>query len=130
MDAVHAFANAEPSLAGLQIDKLQYNELMDVDLILKAIANPHRRQMLAWLSKPRAHFPDPLPEHADLPGACVSYIYEKSVLSQATTSQYLHQLEQAGLITRSRHGRWTFFHRNEAAIAQALEALRTQLGAS
>ena len=102
---------------------------MQIDLILKALANGHRRQMLEWLRNPRAHFPAPLPEHADLPGACATYIFEKSDLSQATVSQYLHQLEHAGLIKRERHGRWTFFSRNEAAIAEAMNMIRSAVGA-
>ncbi|MEM1316987.1 MAG: helix-turn-helix domain-containing protein [Pseudomonadota bacterium] len=101
---------------------------MDIDEITKALANRHRRLMLKWLKTPRAYFPPALPEHADLPGACASYIYEKANLSQGTVSQYLSQLERAGLIVRSRHGKWTFFHRDEAAIAQALDAVRTDIG--
>lgn len=103
---------------------------MEIDTVLKALANPHRRQMLEWLKNPRAHFPDPLPEHDHLPGVCASYIFEKSTLSQATVSQYLQLLVQAGLVQKSRHGRWTFISRNEAAIAQALQNLTATIGAS
>lgn len=103
---------------------------MDIDTILKVLANPHRRLMLDWLRAPREHFPDPLPEHADLPGACATYIYEKSGLSQATVSQYLGQLESAGLVKRTRHGRWTFFNRDEDAIKDALDALKSTFGVS
>lgn len=101
---------------------------MEMDLILKALANPHRRQILEWLRSPRAHFPPPLPEHADLPGACATYIYERSGLSQATVSQYLSLLEHAGLVRKERHGRWTFFSRDEEAIARALSALAVEIG--
>lgn len=101
---------------------------MNTDEITKALANSHRRLMLKWLKDPRAYFPPALPEHANLPGACASYIYEKSELSQGTVSQYLSQLERAGLIIRSRHGKWTFFHRDEAAIAQALDAIKSDIG--
>lgn len=103
---------------------------MNIDEITKALANTHRRMMLKWLKEPRRYFPPALPEHAKLPGACASYIYEKSELSQGTVSQYLSQLERAGLIIRSRHGKWTFFHRDEAAIAAAINALRSDIGDS
>lgn len=103
---------------------------MYTDEILKALANPHRRLMLDWLRSPREHFPPPLPEHADLPGACATYIFEKSGLAQATASQYLSQLESVGLIIRTRHGRWTFYRRDEAAISCALETLKSALGAT
>jgi len=93
------------------------------DLLLRALSNPHRRQILEWLRDPRAHFPPPLDEHKDLPGACATYIIEKSELSQPTVTQYLQLLEQAGLLTRSRHGRWTFYARDEAAILAAVARL-------
>ncbi len=103
---------------------------MDVDEITRALANAHRRLMLKWLKEPRTYFPPALPEHEDLPGACASYIYDKSELSQGTVSQYLSQLERAGLIVRARHGKWTFFHRDEAAIAAALNAIKVDIGDS
>ncbi|MEM9732932.1 MAG: helix-turn-helix domain-containing protein [Pseudomonadota bacterium] len=103
---------------------------MNIDDTIQALANPHRRLMLAWLKRPREHFPPALPEHAHLPGACSTYIFEKSDLSQGTVSQYLAQLERAGLIVRSRHGKWTFFHRDEAAITKAFGALRSELEVS
>jgi DNA-binding transcriptional ArsR family regulator len=114
----------------LHFGNLRYIEIMDIDATLKALSNPHRRLMLDWLRAPREHFPAPLPEHADLPGACATYVYEKSGLSQATVSQYLGQLESAGLIKRTRHGRWTFFSRDEDAVASALDALKATLGVS
>lgn len=103
---------------------------MDVDEITKALANPHRRLMLRWLKDPRAHFPPALPEHAEIPGACASYIYQKSELSQGTVSQYLTQLERSGLIVCSRHGKWTFFQRDEDAIAKALATIKSDIEAS
>lgn len=96
---------------------------MNEDALLKALANSHRRGFLEWLREPRKHFPPPLEEHAGLPGACASYIFEKSDLSQPTVTQYLQMLEGAGLLCRHRHGRWTFYSRDEAAIAEAAERL-------
>ena len=84
--------------------------------------------MLEWLREHQKHFPPPLPEHAALEGACATYIFEKSDLSRAKTTQYLQQLEQAGLVIRSRHGKWTFYSRNEEAIDEALDALTATLG--
>ena len=100
---------------------------MNIDDIIKVLDNGHRREILSWLKEPRKNFPQPLPEHENLPGACASYIFQKASLSQATVSQYLAALERAGLVTRSRHGQWTFFARNEAAIAQAAEMLSAEL---
>jgi DNA-binding transcriptional ArsR family regulator len=96
---------------------------MNDDVILKALGNPHRRKLLEWLAQPRMHFPPPLPVHEHLPGACATYIFEKSSLSQPTVSQYLHMLERAELLKSERHGRWTFYSRNEAGIAVAFAVL-------
>jgi DNA-binding transcriptional ArsR family regulator len=92
---------------------------MNEDDILRALGNPHRRKLLEWLREPRVHFPPPLPEHEHLPGACATYIFEKSHLSQPTISQYLQMLERAGLLCSERNGRWTFYCRNESGIAAA-----------
>jgi DNA-binding transcriptional ArsR family regulator len=92
---------------------------MNLSLVLKALENSHRRQLLIWLKDRRLHFPPPLAEHRDLPGVCASYIFEKSQLSQPTVSQYLQVLQRAGLVKSKRHGRWTFFSRDEKGIKEA-----------
>ena len=116
-------------LPGLRmIPYIAIYQIMEVNLVLSALANPHRRQILDWLRAPRRHFPPPLPEHRDLPGVCASHIFEKSELSQPTVSQYLQILERAGLLRRRRHGRWTFYSRDEAGIAQARALIDDLLG--
>lgn len=101
---------------------------MNIDLILKALANRHRRQILDWLRSPSEHFPPPLAEHRGIPGACASYIFQKSELSQPTVTQYLQLMEQAGLVRRERHGQWTFYSRNEAGIAAAFAIVGEAMG--
>lgn len=100
---------------------------MKIDQVLKVLGNAHRRELLAWLKNPRENFPPALPEHKDLEGACATYIYQKSSLSQATVSQYLNALENVGLLKRERHGQWTFFSRDEAAIKQASQMIEQAL---
>jgi ArsR family transcriptional regulator len=93
---------------------------------LSALNPPVRRQILAWL-KDRANFPPALPEHADLSGVCVGYIQERANLSQSTISTYMRLLKDAGLVTSERHGQWTFYRRDEDAIAAALKILAEEL---
>lgn len=95
---------------------------MDIDKILSALNNPVRRQILAWL-KDRSNFPPALPEHAGLDGVCVGYIQDKANLSQSTVSTYMRLLKDAGLVVSERHGQWTFYRRDEQAIAEALRRL-------
>lgn len=53
---------------------------LDIDAILKALSNPVRREILAWLREPDAHFPDQtLPyDH----GVCAGRIDARCGLSQ------------------------------------------------
>ncbi|MEM8627113.1 MAG: metalloregulator ArsR/SmtB family transcription factor [Pseudomonadota bacterium] len=99
---------------------------MDMDRALKALNNPVRRQIIVWL-KDRSNFPPALPEHADLDGVCVGYIQEKAGLSQSTISAYMGLLRDAGLVRAARHGQWTFYRRDEAAIAALLQQMSEEL---
>lgn len=99
---------------------------MDTDKTISALNNPVRRQILTWL-KDRSNFPPALPEHANLDGVCVGYIQEKAGLSQSTISTYMNLLKNAGLVSSERHGQWTFYRRNEPAIAAALQQLSEDL---
>lgn len=92
---------------------------------LRAVANPVRLQLLAWLREPGRHFPvegagaDP----AEV-GVCVSHIQAKAGLAQSTVSAYLAELQRAGLVRATRVGKWTHYRRDEQRIA----ALVAELG--
>ena len=100
---------------------------MDNDKILninKALSNPTRLDILRWLKDPEANFPP----HQELghfdDGVCGQYIQDKSGLSQPTISHYLSGMHKAGLLITTRHGKWTYFKRNEKMIAEYLNSLR------
>lgn len=107
----------------LHIDIFRY---MDIEKGLAALNNPVRRQILIWL-KDRSNFPPALEEHADLDGVCVGYIREKAELSQSTISNYMGLLKDAGLVLSERHGKWTFYRRDEAAITALMIALANEI---
>ncbi|MEO0473906.1 MAG: winged helix-turn-helix domain-containing protein [Bacteroidota bacterium] len=100
---------------------------MDLVEINKVLANQTRMSILQWLKAPARHFPP----HKELghfdDGVCVQYIGEKAGLSQSTISQYLSSMQKAGLIIPTRHGKWTYYKRNEAVISQYLQSLQEQL---
>ena len=100
---------------------------MDNDKILeinKALSNPTRLDILRWLKDPEANFPP----HQELghfdDGVCGQYIQDKSGLSQPTISHYLSGMHKAGLLITTRHGKWTYFKRNEKMITEYLNSLR------
>ena len=91
---------------------------MNADLIHKALANPLRRDILAWLRTPDSAFGHGMPMNA---------IQARSGLSQSTVSAHLATLQRAGLISSQKIGQWHFFKRNEATIQAFLEQLRQAL---
>ncbi len=100
---------------------------MNVVEISKVLSNETRVKILNWLREPEAHFPPHQDiEHFD-DGVCVGYIQDKTGLSQSTISTYLNQMQSAGLVIPTRHGRWTYYRRNEAGIQRYVEALKNEL---
>lgn len=98
---------------------------MDIDAIHKALANPVRREILAWLKEPEVHFAD-----QELPldqGVCAGRIDLRCGLSQSTVSAHLATLQRAGLVSAKRVGQWVFFKRNEAVIQAFLEHMQAGL---
>lgn len=100
---------------------------MKTHKILKAIGNDKRMQILEWLKAPERHFPPHQEVEGFGNGVCVAFIQQKAGLSQSTTSQYLAMLEDAGLVIATRIGKWTYYRRDEPAIALFIDQLREQL---
>ena len=94
---------------------------IDVDAIHKALANPTRRQILAWLKDPSAHFS--MQEYPLELGVCAGLIDQRTGLSQSTVSAHLATLQRAGLITSRKVGQWIFFKRNEDLIGRFIAQL-------
>jgi DNA-binding transcriptional ArsR family regulator len=98
---------------------------IDLDDIIKALAHPVRREILAWLKDPRVCFPDQ--DHSLEHGVCAGQIDQRAGLSQSTISAHLATLQRAGLITSKKVGQWHFFKRNEDAIQAFLQEMNKQL---
>lgn len=96
---------------------------IDIESALKALASPRRLQILEWLKDPVAHFPpqehgDPI-EH----GACNQYIVDKLEVSQPAASRHMKVLVDAGLIIATPRKGWTYYRRDESAIADVVAQL-------
>ena len=103
---------------------------MKTHKLLQILANETRLNILHWLSDPKKYFSEEsktIDKAAFEDGVCAALIKRKSELSQSTTSQYMALLETAGLVTSSRHGKWTHYERNEEAIKKLLHELKTIL---
>jgi ArsR family transcriptional regulator len=97
----------------------------DIDAIHKALANPVRRQILAWLKEPEAFFSEQV--HPLELGVCAGLIDQRTGLSQSTVSAHLSTLQKAGLVTVQRVGLWNFFKRNEDVIQGFLDHINRGL---
>jgi len=93
--------------------------------MLKALASERRLQILEWLKDPAAHFPSQVHGDPDIHGACNQFIVEKLGVSQPAGSRHLKVLVDAGLIIATPRKGWTYYRRDEAAIAAVIEQLST-----
>ena len=96
----------------------------DLEGALKALASDKRLKILEWLKDVQANFPPQ--EHGDpvTEGACNLFIVEKLGVSQPTGSRHLKVLVDAGLVVATRRKGWTYYRRNEDAIAAVAERMR------
>jgi|SRR3954451_5523118 ArsR family transcriptional regulator len=94
---------------------------------LKALANHHRLQILCWLKAPTENFRPQVDGDLVDDGVCAVLIEEKLGLAQPTTAQHLRILVDSGFLTPKRIKKWTFYQRDETAIAAFMEALKTDL---
>jgi len=98
---------------------------LDVDAIHKALANPVRRNILAWLRTPEAYFS--AQEYPLDLGVCAGLIDAYAGLSQSTVSAHLATLQRAGLVRAKRIGQWVFYKRDEETIQAFLDQLHQDL---
>jgi DNA-binding transcriptional ArsR family regulator len=92
--------------------------------VFAALASPKRLQVLHWLKDPRAHFPPQREGDLVDDGVCVLFIAQKLGVAQPTATSHLQVLARVGLVTSRRLGQWTYYKRDEAAIA----ALKDRIG--
>ena len=100
---------------------------MTLPLAFRALSNPSRLQILAWLRQPKKHFPPQIDGDLIKDGVCGLLIAKKLRVSQPTASEHLKILLQAGLIRGKRIKQWTFYKRNEPAIRALKREIATEV---
>ncbi|WP_226654246.1 ArsR/SmtB family transcription factor [Pseudalkalibacillus hwajinpoensis] len=99
--------------------------------IFKVLANQTRIDMLMWLKNPMDHFEKPTAHLSknisEKGGVCVGDIQEKANMSQSTVSHYLSMMQKVGLLESERHGKWTYYRRNEEIIQQVATFIQKEL---
>ena len=94
---------------------------------LAALASEKRLQVLQWLKDPREHFPPQRDGDLIEDGVCVVFIARKLGVAQPTATTHLQALARAGLVTAKRIGQWTFYKRDEAALADLKRRIAEEL---
>jgi DNA-binding transcriptional ArsR family regulator len=99
--------------------------MIDTNLIHKALANPLRRDILAWLKAPAKAFAQGYVDVGH--GVPVQAIHARSGLSQSTVSAHVAVLLEARLLASTRVGQWVFLSRNEDVIRTFAEQISLHL---
>lgn len=85
---------------------------------IRAIADPHRRQILHLLSVRGKNSLD------KSTGLCASDIESKLKISQPTISHHMRILSEADLVTAKKIGQWVWYRRNEQELRSLAKDLR------
>jgi len=100
---------------------------MIATLVIRALANDRRLQILEWLKNPTRHFPPQVDGDLIQDGVCGLLIARKLRISQPTASEHMKILCQAGLTRPKRIKKWTFYKRDEAKIKEIKKAITTKI---
>jgi DNA-binding transcriptional ArsR family regulator len=92
---------------------------------LRALANPHRVQIMDWLLDPERHFPPQRDGDLVADGVCVGFITDKVGLSQPTVTSHMKNLEQAGLVSSKKIKNWVFYKADQDALQQIASTFST-----
>jgi DNA-binding transcriptional ArsR family regulator len=100
---------------------------MNLEQALGALSSARRLQILAWLKKPREHFPPQVYGDLVKDGVCGVFIARKMRVSQPTASEHLKILQHAGLVRAKRIKQWTFYKRDEARIRKIKKCISSSI---
>lgn len=91
-----------------------------LDLIFKALASDHRREILRMLSAADA---DTDKTCCAAEEVCACKISDRLGLSASTTSHHMSILRRAGLVNGRKDGLWVYYTIRREALEQAAQAL-------
>jgi DNA-binding transcriptional ArsR family regulator len=97
---------------------------MKIAMVLRALANERRLQILDWLREPRKHFRAQADGDLVEDGVCGVLIAEKLGVSAPTLSEHMRVLTAAKLVRAKRVKQWTMYRRNESVIASVKRAIQ------
>lgn len=95
--------------------------------ILKSVASPVRLAILRDLKDPHGNYPPQVDGDPVKDGVCADFIRERAGIAAATASRHLSLLTDAGLLLVTRKKGWSFFRRDESAIAAVAQIIKETL---
>lgn len=94
---------------------------------LKALASPVRLAVLEYLKDPIGNFAPQVDGDPAADGICADFLRDKLDIAAATASRHLTLLAACGLLVATRKKGWTFYRRDEEAIARFIVLLKNSL---
>jgi ArsR family transcriptional regulator len=94
---------------------------------VKAVSSPVRLEILSLLKDPVANFPPQVDGDLVRDGVCADFIRDKLGIAAATASRHLTLLTDADLLIATRRKNWTFYRRDESAVARFTAHLTSEL---
>ncbi len=82
---------------------------------------------MRWLKNPDENFPPHKEVSGFGDGVCVTFIKDKTGLSQSTVSHYLKIMENAQLVIPTRIGKWTYYKRNEQVLGAYFQTIQKNI---
>lgn len=92
-----------------------------LDEIFKALASPHRREIIRILSEAEREDGKTCCAAEEI---CACKLSDRLRLSPSTTSHHMAVLRGAGLVTARKDGLWTYYTLRHDALEEAAQALR------
>lgn len=89
--------------------------------VFKALSDPTRVKILSLLKAKGRSCCDRIARSE--PGLCACDIESAVKLSQAAVSHHMGLLRRAGLVEAEKRGRWMYYRRNEAALANLSDVI-------
>jgi len=96
-------------------------------IVLQALDNDRRLQILEWLKDPEVYFKPQIDGDLVKDGVCAVLIAEKLGISQPTLSEHMRVLCQSKLVQAKRIKQWTFYKRDEQKINEFKKTVKSEL---
>ena len=102
-------------------------EQADHIVLVKALSNSRRFQILEWLTEPKKHFQQPSDTDLVEDGVNVGRLAEKSGLSQPTVTVHMKLLSRAGFVSSKKIKNGVYYSLNRESVENFLALLSQRL---